>query len=200
MNFLSTFSASVIAAVVAAFIVSYLNSRLMLRITEKQIESQERISGQRVELDRESAFAEDDRLDRFFIAKKIEKAHIILSSLSSFHSQTSWYIHSESKLDSSDWDKKWLNELNKYNDLRMIIGLYFNNLDEICNALIGKANCFWMAQRQYMISENQNNEASKKHYSNEVVKLSIEIGRQVAILQNGLTAHTQKLGLPCHCD
>lgn len=188
------FLPSAMAALVAALFVSFLNNRLMLRVTNKQIDSEEKIAERRTGFDEQRVLFDVNRQDKMRLADKIEKAHMLLSSLSLFHSQTNWYIESEGRCDPVKWDALCQQEWDKYYELQMITEVYFDGLKDLCEMLTGKVNCFWMAQRSYMLYENQGKESLKQHYAEEVVKLAGEIGIVARNMQYGLAKHIKDLG------
>lgn len=158
-SFMVTFLPSALAALVAALCVSFLNNRLMLKITQRQVASHEHMAKRKTEFDEQRILFEAKRQEKLRLAEKIEKAHMLLSSLSMFHSQTNWFIESEGRCDPVEWDSLCQKEWNKYCELQMIIELYFGDMNELCAKMTGKVNCFWGAQRSYMLYENQGKES-----------------------------------------
>ena len=178
-----TILASIVVAIAASLIVNYASGKVQLKRTA--ILAQSREWEKRVDIERE---------ERLFFVDKLERAYQLCSSLSYFNSQTKWFIESERMCPPREWDQLYQIEREKFDELSMLVGLYFQDLEDACNKLHGDTNCFWMYQRSYMQYEQDGKKDLQNQYGEKIVKCLNEVGQRVRALEYGLASHARRLG------
>nr|WP_321514137.1 hypothetical protein [uncultured Pseudodesulfovibrio sp.] len=183
VGFQWTIFGSIVGAIVASLVVNFAVGKVQLERTTKQIRLRE--WEKKVDLERE---------ERLFFVDKLERAYVICSSLSYFNSMTKWFIESERMCSPEEWDQLYQIERAKFDELEMLIGLYFQDLVDVCNKLHGATNCFWGNQRSYMRYEQDGKKDLQEFYGEKIVKDSQTVGQIVSSLEYGLSRHAKGLG------
>lgn len=136
---------------------------------------------------------EDLRREADLIRDRIESAHQILSRLGMENSLTASTIGALDNMTVAEFNQRYTQNSQELHRLRMIAGLYVQDLLPVVSRISGSTNVFWGNQQSVLYNYAKGDSAGAQLFLPDVVKASGEIGEAVADAQAILEKQSSRL-------
>lgn len=100
-------------------------------------------SQERIKIESMKIKADKEKNQITTVRKKLEKAHLILSNISFHNSLTSSTITQIQEESVKEYNKEYLEKANLYDELRMIVDIYYPDLHDDVEKIVGLTNVYW---------------------------------------------------------
>jgi hypothetical protein len=177
-----------IVGALAAYITARITGRNQIRIAEIG-------ANKDIQLQEERLF--DDRVKSEVCREreKLEKLHIILSTIELENSLTMSNIQSSSKMTLNDFRTKYLENCARLHEAQSISDIYYPEMSESLGRVYGQSNIFWGYQEGVLRTDiNENNDIYMGHLQ-EVLAAGKEISKHVRELQYQIVGRSKELNM-----